>query len=933
VWFKAPANGATVSGVLNLGTSCYVNAFAATRVAFFLDSTALNTDSNVADGMQCVLDTSKFANGTHQLKAVAYDASGKTDTDIISINIQNTAAPVNKAPSVAFAAPTTSGPFSGVLPYAVNATDDKAVTKVDFFLDSTALATKTAAPWGGSLDTKTLKDGTYVLKAVAYDAEGLSTASLATINVKNAAPVATTPAPLPGTTIGVWFKAPANGATVSGVLNLGTSCYVNAFAATRVAFFLDSTALNTDTNVADGMQCVLDTTKFANGAHQMKAVAYDASGKTDTDIINININNAAATPGGGTTPPNTPPTVSFVAPTASQTVSGMLAYSANAGDDKAVTKVIFMADSTTLATKTAAPWTGSLDTKSLPDGSHKLIAVAFDAEGLSTTAQVAINVKNAASGPTLPAGGKAVTTFESIGLYWTPPTKPGADGCIVQYKKSADSAWQPALNMWYDSRNNECRGSIVQVSPGTAYDVQMGLGTTYAVQLSAQTWSEQFPIAQTITLPAGTVTQPLAITQGGSASGYILYQANPAGTTIDVQNAYQQNVTISAPYVILRGVTMKGAQINGVELFQGAHDIVIEGNDISGWGRFSNRPGDATGLPAWDMGVDMDAGIRARCSDFSLERVVIQRNKIHDPRYGAGSWDWGHPIGPQGITFSYCGGNNVFRYNEITSADHRHYFNDGIGGEDNYTQTGFPNYDTDIYGNIISGVMDDAIEAEGGNRNVRIWGNYLDQTGTGIATTVAAWGPVYIFRNVYNHSQMRYQAGSETADRGPFFKSGSQDSTIGGGRRYVFHNTSLQPMQTGVTTGLGAGGGVQGTGNNALTNTVSRNNIYHIFKPNWESIVQNPGGWGNDVDYDMYNGVVSAGTGAEGNGVKVDAPQYQSGNGAVSGSGGMYQLAPGAPGYGKAVKLPNFNDASAAPDIGAHQSGTPAMKFGVNAGK
>src|SRR5712671_244689 len=334
---------------------------------------------------------------------------------------------------------------------------------------------------------------------------------------------------------------------------------------------------------------------------------------------------------------------------------------------------------------------------------------------------------------------RALATFESIGLYWTPPGNPGADGCVVQFKKSTESAWKPGLNMWYDSRDNECRGSLVQLSPGTAYDVRMGLGSTYAAQLSARTWSEQFPIARTITLPAGTQAQPLDITQGGSASGYVLYQANPAGTTIDVQNAYQQNVTISAPYVILRGVTMKGAQINGVELFKGAHDVVIEGNDISGWGRFSNRPGDATGLPAWDMGVDMDAGIRARCpsdsSDFSLERVVIQRNKIHDPRYGAGSWDWGHPIGPQGITFSFCGGNNVFRYNEITSADHRHYFNDGIGGEDNYTQTGFPNYDTDIYGNIISGVMDDAIEAEGGNRNVRIWGNYLDQTGTGIATT------------------------------------------------------------------------------------------------------------------------------------------------------------------------------------------------------
>jgi hypothetical protein len=194
-------------------------------------------------------------------------------------------------------------------------------------------------------------------------------------------------------------------------------------------------------------------------------------------------------------------------------------------------------------------------------------------------------------------------------------------------------------------------------------------------------------------------------------------------------------------------------------------------------------------------------------------------------------------------------------------------------------------------------------------------------------------GPLYIFRNVYNRSQMRYQAGMTEADRGPFFKSGSQDSTIGGGRRYLFHNTSLQATQAGVSNGLGAGGGLQGTGADSVTNTVSRNNIYHIFKSNWESIVQSAGGWGNDVDYDLYNGVISAGTGAEANGIKVGAPQYQSGNGAASGSGGMYQLAPGTPGYGKGAKLPNFNDADAAPDIGAHQSGAPAMKFGVNAGK
>ena len=477
--------------------------------------------------------------------------------------------------------------------------------------------------------------------------------------------------------------------------------------------------------------------------------------------------------------------------------------------------------------------------------------------------------------------------------------------------------------MWYDPRNRECRGSIVLLAPATTYELQIGMpGRAPSANVAATTWSERFPVAQVIALPAGTLTQPLAITQGGSASGYVVYQADPAGTTIDVQNAYDYNITISAPYVIVRGLTLRNARRDGIDIQKGAHDLVIENNDISGWGRFNY-----TNSAGWKIGVDMDSGIRARCTDFSLERVVIQRNKIHDPRYTANSWDWGHPAGPQGITFSYCGGNNVFRYNEIYSTN-GNFYNDPIGGEDNFTTTGFPNYDSDIYGNIFANAYDDGIEAEGGNRNVRIWSNYLDQTGTGVASTVTAVGPLYIFRNVYNRSRMRYLRTLDDDDRGTFFKAGSQDGTIGDGRRYVFHNTALQASSSGATYGLGAGAGLSGTGGNPLTNTVSRNNIYQVFKPWWASIDAR-GGHSNDLDYDLYNGVIDAYTGAESNGIK-GTPVYQSVNGPASGSGGTYQINPSSPGYGRAVRIPNFNDAYSAPDIGAHQSGTPAMKFGVN---
>jgi hypothetical protein len=320
----------------------------------------------------------------------------------------------------------------------------------------------------------------------------------------------------------------------------------------------------------------------------------------------------------------------------------------------------------------------------------------------------------------------------------------------------------------------------------------------------------------------------------------------------------------------------------------------------------------------------MDSAVRAVCSSETLTRVTIQRNKMHDPRYSANSWSDGHPAGPQGITFSYCAGNHVFRWNEINGG--AKHFNDGMGGEDNFSTTGFPNRDSDIYGNSIQNTWDDAIEAEGGNNNVRIWGNYMNNTATGVATTATALGPVYIFRNVFNRNKFFEKVACDGDDRQPFFKSGS-DSSLGDGRRYIFHNTMLQAQQSGCSYGLGGGAGIGGTGSSQLVNnTFSMNNIYHLWKPN--SAFYQVGG-GNLFQNDMFNGSAGA---AEINGINA-TPSYAAGNGWSSESSGAYALASGTPGYDTAVRIPNFNDAfvGAGPDVGAAEAGAGSMKFGIAA--
>jgi hypothetical protein len=510
-------------------------------------------------------------------------------------------------------------------------------------------------------------------------------------------------------------------------------------------------------------------------------------------------------------------------------------------------------------------------------------------------------------------GTRAVPTYESVGLYWSSPGANAATGCEVKFRKVGTAAWTQGLAMWFDARDNECRGSLVSLTPNTNYEVQFNLpGLAVTRALSFKTWSNQLPVAKTITVQSGAAT--LNITEGGSAStGYVVYQG-AAGATLDALNASAYNVTVNASYVILRGLTLKGAQQDAIRISPTVKDVVIEDNDISGWGR--TRDG------KW--GTDMDSAVRAVCQTETLERVTIQRNKMHDPRYSANSWTDGHPAGPQAVTISYCGGNHVIRHNDIYGGSK--HFNDGIGGEDNFTKTGFPNADSDIYGNRITNTWDDGIEAEGGNKNVRIWGNYLDKTATGIATTATSVGPAYIFRNVFNRNQFFEGKAPDADDRQPFFKSGS-DATLGNGRRYIFHNTMLQATQAGSSYGLGGGAGIGGTGSAQLiNNTVSKNNIYHLWKPN-SAFYQV--GADNEFERDMFNGSAGA---AEVSGINA-TPAYAAGNGWQSESGGQYALAAGTPGHDQAVRIANFNDtfAGAAPDVGAAEAGAAPMAFAIAA--
>jgi hypothetical protein len=516
----------------------------------------------------------------------------------------------------------------------------------------------------------------------------------------------------------------------------------------------------------------------------------------------------------------------------------------------------------------------------------------------------------------------AIPTFHCLGLYWSPEGGAADKEVAVRYRRQGAADWSEALPMRYNPIPNtdedlaDYRGSIVHLAPATTYEIQLTLvGTQISTKLTATTWSEDFPIGETVRVSDRDA--PLAITESGRPNAWRVYDGR--GKTIDVRHQHDSCITIDASYVIVRGFTLKGAGAAdntrgspiGAIRIEGGHDMVIENCDVSDWGRLNPERG---------FGFNMDSAIFSRSA--TLKRLIVQRCKLHHPRWDGSTWYEPtyptHTRGPQCISLFNTAGNHVIRYNECYS-DLEHMYNDIIGGGSNGSFRGSPGPDSDIYGNVVSHCWDDGLEVEGGNRNMRVWDNYIAQSMMMIGNAATSIGPLYIWRNVCARSQ--WQPG---ASGGYFLKMGF----AGGehwmtGHQYIFHNTLFRSDDWLPTGGLG--------GNRIVKHTVSRNNILHVRTPLCRSASEAKQNIDNDFDYDLYNGQVPQGQEAHG---ICGEPVYATDAGFDSATKtGQFQLAPRSPGTGAGQPMPNFSDGytGSAPDVGAHQRGAPPMRYGVAA--
>ena len=265
------------------------------------------------------------------------------------------------------------------------------------------------------------------------------------------------------------------------------------------------------------------------------------------------------------------------------------------------------------------------------------------------------------------------------------------------------------------------------------------------------------------------------------------------------------------------------------------------------------------------------------------------------------------------------GDGNVLCHNLIAN------FGDGVSAQPNSGDA----WGNDIYGNDITRIVDDPIEIDYNNANVRVWSNRVTNGRMGISVAPIYGGPAYVMRNTFfNLQSSAYKMNREPAGL------------------VILHNTSLKR--------------VNGTSSPARwQNTFLRNNFLfgtrYIFEEygiaprsvdDWDhdALAREPGCGGDtppcfkwdDVRYATLEDL-QAGVGIERNGIMgsradlMAAPLPEAYETEVAPDVVDLRLNSGAPEIDAGAVLANVNDpwvTDGRPDIGAFELGSEMPAYG-----
>ncbi len=546
----------------------------------------------------------------------------------------------------------------------------------------------------------------------------------------------------------------------------------------------------------------------------------------------------------------------------------------------------------------------------------------------------------------LPGQVRADVTFEHIGVLWWVEGDSDLDSSMtLEFRRVGESTWQPgatAMRAYPTLRVDDAplglnywAASAMFLQPGQTYELLLTLidpdggGASQTITATTRTEPQANPAGRQLEvvpgsgggdgspanpfkglqtaadaaqpgdvfhIAAGTYS-PFQLLTSGAPGQPIVFRGPGDGTAIVDGAATDRGVVTlgeydqTLGYVIVEGLTIQNGHW-GVDA-QNSHDIVLRRNVIR----------------------DVDDGIVNRRGNNQEYNQTVSDNVIQ----GRTPWPQTQGEIPSEEGIDLRGTGNVVAHNNVR------YFGDCISV---VPQTG-PSYGNDVFGNDVSYCVDDGIEIDYNQANVRVWRNRVMNSRMGVSVQPIRGGPAYIFRNeLFNLESNPIKMHNYTTGY------------------FVVHNTAAKH------------GNGQGDDGAMWRNAVFRNNLFLGTRYAFEFTTVPDEGW-RDFDYDAWGTTRAIGSpsdpyfkwnnirydrlsnlqaiGVEMHGVEalfshlLNAALPAAWSVAVEPGSRDLRLGAGTPQINAGAPMPNLNDpfvAGGQPDMGAFEYGQLLPPYG-----
>ncbi|HVG58850.1 MAG TPA: Ig-like domain-containing protein, partial [Hyalangium sp.] len=206
------------------------------------------------------------ANGAKVITAKAFDTWNNVSTsEPVNVTFDNDFT----GPTVAVTAPAEGATLAGTVTLSAVASDERAnISKVEFYVGTTRVATVTAAPYTYSYNTRLQANGAKVITAKAFDTwNNVSTSAAVNVTFDNDLTAPTSS-----------VISPASGSTVSGTVQVTCAASDNLGVISKVEIYTGT--MLRGTFMEEPYTVSWDTTKVSTGNWTLKCRAFDPAGNS-----------------------------------------------------------------------------------------------------------------------------------------------------------------------------------------------------------------------------------------------------------------------------------------------------------------------------------------------------------------------------------------------------------------------------------------------------------------------------------------------------------------------------------------------------------------------------------------------------------------------------------------------------------------------------